>query len=227
MQLLKWFIDLFLHLDKHLGELISMFGNWSYVVLGLVVFCETGLVVTPFLPGDSLLFTAGAFAAKGWFNIGALFALLGVAAVAGDTVNYWIGHKVGPAVFSGKKVRFLNKKHLERTHAFYEKHGGKTIIIARFIPIIRTFAPFVAGIGAMSYARFIAYNIIGGIMWVSICLFGGFFFGNLPFVQKNFSTVIIAIIFISILPGIIEFARSKARSKREQAANAARASESA
>lgn len=221
MKLLKWFIDLFLHLDKHLGEFIPMFGNWSYVLLGLVVFCETGLVVTPFLPGDSLLFACGAFAARGWLNIVVLYLVLTIAAIAGDTVNYWIGNKVGPAVFKSEKVRFLNKKHLERTHAFYERHGGKTIIIARFVPIIRTFAPFVAGIGAMSYPRFIAYNIVGAIAWVSICLFGGYFFGNLPFVQKNFSSVILAIIFISVLPGVIEFLRERARSKREAAAASA------
>ena len=209
MELVKSLIDIFLHLDTHLGEIIQSYGAWTYTILFLIVFCETGLVVTPILPGDSLLFAAGAFAARGDLNVLLLFTLLCVAAIVGDTVNYWIGHYIGPKIFHKEDVRFLNKKHLERTHAFYEKYGGKTIIIARFIPIIRTFAPFVAGIGSMSYWRFIAFNVVGGVLWVAICVFGGYFFGNLEIVRRNFSLVIIAIVLISVLPVIIEFARHK------------------
>jgi membrane-associated protein len=209
MELVKSLIDIFLHLDKHLGEIIQNYGVWTYTILFLIVFCETGLVVTPVLPGDSLLFAAGAFAARGDLNVLLLFTLLCVAAIVGDTVNYWIGHYVGPKIFHKEGVRFLNKKHLQRTHEFYEKYGGKTIIVARFIPIIRTFAPFVAGIGSMSYWRFIAFNIVGGVLWVAICVFGGYFFGNLEIVRNNFSLVIIAIVLISVLPIIIEFARQK------------------
>ena len=212
-------VDLFLHLDKHLGAIIQQYGTWTYAILTLVVFCETGLVVTPFLPGDSLLFAAGALAAlpESPLSVYFLFLLLSAAAILGDTVNYWIGHKVGPRAFEGK-VKFLNKNHLERTHEFYERYGGKTIIIARFVPIVRTFAPFVAGIGSMSYGKFITYNVVGGILWVAICLFAGFFFGNLPFVKQNFSVVIIAIIVISVLPGVYEFARHKMDARRRRAA---------
>jgi len=222
MDLIAKAVDLFLHLDKHLGAIIQQYGVWTYAILTLVVFCETGLVVTPFLPGDSLLFAAGALAAlpASPLRVEVLFLLLSGAAIAGDTVNYWIGHKVGPRAFEGR-IKFLNKKHLERTHEFYERYGGKTIIIARFVPIIRTFAPFVAGIGSMSYGRFILYNVVGGIAWVAICLFGGFFFGNLPFVKENFSVVILAIVFISILPGVYEFVRHKAEARRRRAAELA------
>ena len=222
MDLLAKAVDLFLHLDKHLGAIIQQYGMWTYAILTLVVFCETGLVVTPFLPGDSLLFAAGALAAlpASPLKIGVLFLLLTAAAIAGDTVNYWIGLKVGPRAFEGK-IKFLNRKHLERTHEFYERYGGKTIIIARFVPIVRTFAPFVAGIGSMSYGRFILYNVVGGIAWVAICLFGGYFFGNLPFVKENFSVVILAIVFISILPGVYEFVRHKAAARRRRAAELA------
>jgi membrane-associated protein len=209
MEFVKSLVDLFLHLDKHLNEIIQGYGVWTYLILFLIVFCETGLVITPFLPGDSLLFAAGTFAALGSLNVTLLFAALCVAAVVGDTVNYWIGHYVGPKVFNRENVRFLNKKHLERTHEFYEKYGGKTIIIARFIPIIRTFAPFVAGIGSMSYWRFIVYNIAGGVLWVALCVFGGYFFGNLEIVKRNFSLVVLAIILISVLPILIEFARHR------------------
>jgi len=209
MDFLKTLIDFFLHLDQHLGELIRNYGLWSYLILFLIIFCETGLVITPFLPGDSLLFAAGTFAARGDLSVWWLFILLTVAAIIGDTVNYWVGHYVGPKVFHKENVRFLNKKHLERTHEFYEKYGGKTIIIARFIPIIRTFAPFVAGIGSMTYWRFITYNIVGGILWVGICVFAGFFFGNIPIVKNNFSIVIIAIVLISVLPVIVEFIRHR------------------
>jgi membrane-associated protein len=211
MELINRLIDLFLHLDKHLTEVIGQYGGWTYLILFLIVFCETGLVVTPILPGDSLLFAAGALAALGSLNVFWLFVLLSIAAIAGDTVNYWAGHWVGPKIFHRENVRFLNKKHLERTHEFYEKYGGKTIIIARFIPIVRTFAPFVAGIGSMSYGRFIAYNVIGGIAWVGICVFAGYFFGNLEIVKKNFSLVIIAIVLISVLPMAVEFIRHRVK----------------
>ncbi len=215
MELIKFLIDLFLHLDKHLSEIILAYGGWTYGLLFLIIFMETGFVVTPFLPGDSLLFAAGTFASPALgsaLHIGLLFVLLCLAAIAGDTVNYWIGHYIGPRAFSGE-IRFLKKEYLDRTHAFFEKHGGKTIIIARFIPIIRTFAPFVAGVGAMSYGRFISYNVIGGVVWVTLFTFGGYFFGNLPFVKNNFSIVVLAIILISVLPVLIEFTRGLSRSR--------------
>lgn len=217
MELIKDFIDLFMHLDKHLHAVIQDYGGLTYLILFLIIFCETGLVVTPLLPGDSLLFAAGAFAASGSLHVGWLFILLSIAAIAGDTLNYWIGHFVGPKVFSKENVRFLNKEYLDRTHQFYEKYGAKTIIIARFVPIVRTFAPFVAGIGSMSYGRFISYNIIGGIAWVAICVFAGYFFGNLPVVKENFTLVILAIIFISILPGLIEFLRQRSQTSSSEA----------
>ena len=216
MEMLNYFIDLLIHLDKHLQVVIQQYGGWTYLILFLIIFCETGLVVTPILPGDSLLFAAGTFAAGGALDPWILFLLLAVAAVLGDTVNYWIGHAVGPRVFHQEKVRFLKKEYLVRTHEFYERHGGKTIIIARFIPIIRTFAPFVAGIGSMSYGRFIAYNVIGGVAWIAGFVFGGYLFGNIPLVKKNFSLVILAIIIISILPGVIEFFRQRAQNKIRQ-----------
>ncbi|MFY9557466.1 MAG: DedA family protein [Blastocatellia bacterium] len=209
MEFISKLIDVFLHLDKHLNEIIGQYGAWTYLILFLIVFCETGLVVTPVLPGDSLLFAAGTFAALGSLNVFWLFVLLTLAAVLGDTVNYWIGHWVGPKIFHRENVRFLNKKHLERTHAFYERYGGKTIIIARFIPIVRTFAPFVAGIGSMTYWRFIAYNVIGGVAWVALCVFAGFFFGNLAIVKNNFSLAIIAIVLISVLPMLAEYFRHR------------------
>lgn len=208
MEFIEYLIDLFLHLDKHLHEIILQYGVLTYVILFGVIFAETGLVFTPFLPGDSLLFAAGTFAAIGSLNVHLLFILLTVAAILGDTVNYWVGNYLGPKVFE-KKIRFLKKEHLEKTHQFYEKHGGKTIIIARFIPIIRTFAPFVAGIGAMTYSKFILYNVVGGVIWCALFVYGGYFFGNLPIVKNNFSIVIIVIIIISVLPGVIEFARHK------------------
>lgn len=207
MDLLLVFIDIFMHLDKHLSDVIQQYGTITYLILFLIIFCETGFVVTPFLPGDSLLFAAGTFAALGMLNITWLFVLLSIAAIAGDTLNYWIGHFIGPKIFHKENVRFLNKKHLDHTHNFYEKYGSKTIIIARFVPIVRTFAPFVAGIGSMNYMHFITYNIVGGIAWILICVSAGYLFGNIPIVQQNFTLVIFAIIFISILPGIIEFIR--------------------
>lgn len=216
MELIGNLIELVLHLDKHLNVIIQTYGVWTYLLLFLVIFLETGLVVTPILPGDSLLFAAGTFAALGSLNVGWLFILLSVAAVGGDTMNYWIGHFVGPKVFSKEDVRFLNKEHLDRTHRFYEKHGGKTIILARFIPIIRTFAPFVAGIGKMTYWHFISYNVIGGLAWIALFTFGGYFFGNIPFVKRNFTLVILAIIFVSLVPVMIEFVNHRLRSRREK-----------
>lgn len=220
MELIHWFVDFFLHLDKHLAEVIRAYGTWTYGLLFLIVFLETGLVVTPLLPGDSLLFAAGSFAALGALDPWLLFLLLSVAAILGDTVNYAIGHYLGPKVFHFPRSRFFNPEHLRRTHAFYEKYGGKTIIIARFVPIVRTFAPFVAGIGAMSYSRFIAYNVVGGLLWVAVCLFGGYFFGNLPFVRENFSLVILAIVVISILPAVFEYLRHRAQARRAATSSA-------
>ena len=220
MEFISYLIDLFLHLDKHLSQIIQNYGVWTYLLLFLVIFMETGFVVTPFLPGDSLLFAAGTFASPALgssLNIFLLWALLCTAAILGDTVNYWIGHFVGPKAFTGE-VRFLKVEYLDRTHEFYEKHGGKTIIIARFIPIIRTFAPFVAGVGAMNYGRFITYNVVGGVAWVTIFTFGGYYFGNLPFVKENFSLVVIAIIFISVVPMIFEFIKQRTSGAKEAGA---------
>jgi membrane-associated protein len=214
MQIISEFIDFLLHLDVHLNMIIQNFGIWTYLILFLIIFMETGFVITPFLPGDSLLFAAGSFAGLGSLNIFALFITLSLAAIIGDTVNYWIGHFIGPRAFSGS-IRFLKKEYLDRTHEFYERHGGKTIILARFIPIIRTFAPFVAGIGAMDYPRFFLFNVIGALLWVSLFTFGGYFFGNLQIVQDNFTIVIIAIILISVLPGVFEFLRDKYNSRKE------------
>jgi membrane-associated protein len=216
MELILKLFDIFLHLDEYLGAIIQDYGTLTYLLLFIVIFMETGLVVTPFLPGDSLIFAAGTFAGLGALNPFIIFGLLGFAAILGDTVNYWIGHYIGPRAFSGN-IRFLKKEYLDRTHAFYEKHGGKTIILARFIPIIRTFAPFVAGVGAMTYGKFITYNIVGGLLWVAIFTFMGYFFGNLPVVQDNFSLVIIAIILISVMPAVIEFAKEKLRQRKEVA----------
>lgn len=209
MELIKLFWDYFIHIDKHLGGIIEYFGPWVYVVFFLIIFCETGLVVTPFLPGDSLLFAIGAFCAQGSFNVANIFILLSIAAILGDNVNYRIGRYMGPKVFHEEKARFWNKEHLEKTHNFFEKHGGKTIIIAQFMPIIRTFAPFVAGIGSMTYWRFLIYNLIGVISWVSFFVLGGYYFGNLPVVKQNFTLVIMVIIIISLMPAVIGFLRQK------------------
>jgi membrane-associated protein len=221
MEYIKVAFDFLLHIDRYLSVIIQDFGAWSYLILFVVIFIETGLVVTPFLPGDSLLFAAGAFAAVGAFNPVLLFVLMAIAAVAGDTANYWIGHKIGPRVFSGE-VKFLKKEYLDKTQAFYEKHGGKTIFLARFIPIIRTFAPFVAGVGKMRYGYFISYNIIGGIVWTALCTFVGYFFGNLPVVKENFSLVIVAIVIISVMPAVWEVVKAKIEEKK--AAKTAQAS---
>ncbi len=209
MDFISRVIDIVIHLDRHLAELIQNYGTWTYMILFFVVFCETGLVVTPFLPGDSLLFAAGTFAALGSLKVGWLFLVLSAAAVIGDTANYWIGHIIGPKAFQKEKARFFKKEYLDRTHQFYEKYGGETIIIARFVPIIRTFAPFVAGIGRMSYWRFISYNIIGGVGWVALFVFGGYFFGSLPVVKRHFTIIIFAIILISMVPGTVEFIRHR------------------
>jgi membrane-associated protein len=209
MDLLKQILDLFLHVDRHLLELIVSLGGWIYALLFAIVFCETGLVVTPFLPGDSLLFAVGAFAATGSLDLSLSIAVLTIAAVLGDTANYWIGYALGPKLAREGKLRFVKKEHLDKTHAFYEKYGAKTIILARFVPIVRTFAPFVAGFGTMTYKRFMTYNVVGGVAWVLLCTLSGYFFGNLPFVKKHFELVLLGIIFISILPGVVEFLRAR------------------
>ena len=209
VELIVQFIDIFIHLDKHISLVLQTFGAWTYLIVFLIIFCETGFVVTPILPGDSLLFGLGTFAARGDLDVVWLILLLSVAAVGGDTVNYAIGKYVGPRVFTQKDSRLFKKEYLDRTHKFYEKYGGITIIVARFMPIVRTFAPFVAGIGRMSYGRFLSYNVIGGISWILLFITGGYYFGNLPFVKANFTFVIIAIIIISMLPGIIEYVRHR------------------
>lgn len=208
MEPLRSILDFFLHLDQHLSQVISQYGIWTHLILFLIVFCETGLVVTPFLPGDSLLFAAGTFAALGALDLRLVMILLIIAAVIGDTVNYWVGAYVGPRAFGGN-VKFLKQEYLERTHAFYEKHGGKTIILARVIPIIRTFAPFVAGVGAMSYPKFITYNVVGAVLWVVLFVLAGYYFGNIPTVRENFTLVILTIIAISVLPMVIEAVRAR------------------
>lgn len=219
MELLTQFIDLFLHLDKHLTVVTANYGAWVYLILFLIVFCETGLVVMPILPGDSLLFAAGALASLGELNVWTLCISLTIAAVIGDTVNYHIGKMLGPKVFGKKDSRFFKQKHLEQTQKFYEKYGGKTIIIARFMPIIRTFAPFVAGIGTMQYSRFIQYNIVGAVLWVFGFVFLGYGFGQHEFVKKNFSLVILAIIILSVMPGVIEFIKAKKKNSTSSCKN--------
>jgi membrane-associated protein len=217
MDYLKIFIDLFLHLDTHLNAITSEYGMLTYLLLFIVVFCETGLVVTPFLPGDSLIFATGALAASGSLNLLTLFVLLCLAAILGDTVNYQIGHLLRDKIANREDIRFIKKEHLDRTRVFFEKYGAKTIVFARFVPIIRTFAPFVAGVGIMPYSKFISFNVIGGVAWVFAFLFGGYFFGNLPIVKNNFSLVILGIIFVSLLPGIITYLQSRRDSQRTTA----------
>lgn len=201
-------VDFILNIDVHLDSIIRQYGAWTYMILFMLIFAETGFVVTPFLPGDSLLFAAGAFAARGSLDPYTLTVLLIIAAIAGDTVNYWIGHALAPRLAQGK-IRFIKESHLRKTQEFYDRHGGKTIIIARFVPIVRTFAPFVAGVGTMHYPRFLAYNVIGGVVWVLLFVWAGYFFGNIPAVEHNFTLVIFAIIFISLLPPIIEYIRHR------------------
>ncbi len=203
------FIDLFIHLDDHLNTLVQTCGSWTYLVLFLIVFCETGLVFTPFLPGDSLLFAVGTLAAVGILDIQGTLLVLSAAAISGDSANYGIGHLLAPRVFGHEKIPFLKQEYLERTEKFFEKYGGKTIIIARFVPIIRTFAPFLAGVGAMRYRRFLLYNVTGGLLWVFVLTLAGYYFGTLKFVKENFSLVILGIIIVSILPGVIEFLRHR------------------
>ncbi len=206
MEMIRQFVDLFLHLDKHLGEAIQNYGTWTYGLLALIVFCETGLVVTPILPGDSLLFAAGLFAGLGHLNIWVLFGSLTLAAVLGDTLNYHIGKFIGPKVFSQEDSRIFKKAYLEKTARFYAKYGAKTVVLARFVPIVRTFAPFVAGVGSMEYPKFLAYNVIGAVLWVGICLAAGFFLGGIEVVRENFSIAVLAVIFVSILPALVEMA---------------------
>ncbi len=209
MEWIKELVSFVLHIDHHLDMLIQNYGSWTHALLFLIVFCETGLVITPFLPGDSLLFAVGAFAARGSLDLGLCIVLLIVAAILGDTVNYAIGKKVGPKIFQRDDVRFLKREHLMRAHQFYEKYGGKAIILARFVPIVRTFAPFVAGIGTMTYTKFVAYNVVGGVVWVLIFVLGGYWFGNMEVVRKNFTLVILAIIVLSILPAVWEVWRAR------------------
>lgn len=209
MNSIRFIVDLFLHIDKNLAMVISQFGLWSYALLFFVIFMETGLVVTPFLPGDSLLFAAGALTASmGVFDIKLLWLLMVAAAFLGDTVNYWIGHYIGPKAFE-MNSKILKKEYLDKAQAFYDKHGGIAIVLARFVPIVRTFAPFVAGVGKMHYTKFLSYNAVGGLLWVSIMLFAGYFFGNIPFVKDNFHYVVVVIILISVVPIAIEWAKSK------------------
>ncbi|MFZ5902190.1 MAG: DedA family protein [Chloroflexota bacterium] len=214
MDFVTYLIDLFLHLDEYLAQIISQYGVWTYAILFFVIFMETGFVVTPFLPGDSLLFAAGTFAALGSLNVWLLVFLLMAAAILGDTVNYWIGHYLGDRAYN---IKWIKKEYLDKTHAFFEKHGGKTIFLARFVPIVRTFAPFVAGIGRMSYGFFFRWNVIGGITWVALFAFAGYFFGNIPFIKRNFEFVIIAIILVSVLPMVFEWLRARREGKRVKA----------
>ncbi len=215
MEWLEYLMHFVLHLDKHLYELVTTYGIWVYVFLFLIVFAETGFVAAPFLPGDSLLFAAGAIAATGALHVYALIAILAVAAILGDTVNYWIGYYIGPKIFKKQKSLFFNPEYLERTCRFFEKHGGKTIVIARFIPIIRTFAPFIAGIGRMSYLRFALYNILGAVFWVPVFIYAGYFLGNIHFIKQHFSLMIITLIVVSLIPAVFEYLRHRQAKKEE------------
>ena len=214
MELINTLVEMFLHLDEQLADIISRYGTWTYGILFAIIFMETGLVITPFLPGDSLLFAAGSFAGLGSLNIWLLLILLSIAAIIGDTVNYWIGHYMGDRAYN---VKWIKKEYLDRTHAFFEKHGGKTIFLARFVPIVRTFAPFVAGMGHMSYGYFFSYNVFGGLVWVFLFTLMGYFFGNLPFVQQNFELVIVAILLLSVVPIVWEFFKARRETKQEKA----------
>ncbi|HYA21342.1 MAG TPA: DedA family protein [Burkholderiales bacterium] len=213
MEVLASIFDLLAHLDQHLLALLNAYGGWVYLILFLIIFCETGLVVTPFLPGDSLLFVTGALTATGALNVQGVATLLMAAAFSGDNTNYWIGRYLGPKVFHKEQSLFFNRAYLEKTRIFYEKHGGKTILIARFMPVIRTFAPFVAGIGRMHYPRFLLYSLGGSVFWISCFVFGGYYFGNVPVVQQNLTAFVVLIIVISILPGVIEYFRAQARAR--------------
>ena len=213
MEIVTGFIDVVLHLDKYLQWLATNYGGWIYLILFLVIFCETGLVITPFLPGDSLLFVAGAVAAGGGMDVHSLFGVLVLASFLGDNTNYWIGRIAGPRVFSRQGSKLLDPRHLQRTHQFYAKHGGKTVLIARFVPIVRTFAPFVAGLGRMVYQRFVGYAFAGALLWIGSLVYAGYFFGNLPFVRQNLSLVIVGIVLLSIAPGIVEVLRNRRASR--------------
>ncbi|HTL52508.1 MAG TPA: DedA family protein [Planctomycetota bacterium] len=218
MQMFLDLLDVVLHLDRYMGDIVAQYGLWTYAILFIIIFLETGIVITPFLPGDSLLFAAGAIVPIcPSLNIGVVFLVIVSAAILGDTVNYHIGRWMGPKVFSRPSSRLLSQKHLERAQQFYEKHGGKTIVLARFIPVIRTFAPFVAGIGRMDYTRFLIYNIAGGVSWAAILVFAGYFFGQMPWVKNNFSLIVLAIIVISVLPLAIEWIRHRNEMRRTQA----------
>ena len=216
MEFIQLVIDFILHIDRHLAELTAAYGPWIYGILFLIIFCETGLVVTPFLPGDSLLFVAGAIATQDAMNVHIMVPLLIVAAILGDAVNYSIGRFFGAKLFANPDSKIFRRRYLEVTEAFYEKHGGKTIILARFVPIVRTFAPFVAGMGHMPYRRFATYNVIGAVVWVTLFSYAGYFFGNLPVVQSNLHYLIVAIIFVSILPGVIEIIRHRRAAARAE-----------
>ncbi len=209
MQLLFKFADLFLHLDKYLGSVIQSYGNWTYLILFLIIFCETGFVVTPILPGDSLLFAIGMFAAAGAIDLSKVWPLLIFAAILGDNVNYAVGNFIGPKVFHYENSRIFKKEYLQKTHNFYEKYGGMTIILAKYVPIVRTFAPFVAGVGAMTYPKFLLFNVIGGFTWVTVIMLSGYYFGNIPVIKNNFTIVVLTIIFISMLPGLIGYLRHR------------------
>jgi membrane-associated protein len=216
MDLILKLVDFILHVDVYLNEIIAQYGAWTLLILFVIIFLETGVVITPFLPGDSLIFAAATFAARGSIDPIALFSLLSIAAIAGDTVNYWIGYRVGAKAYTGE-VKWIKKEYIARTHAFFEKHGGKAIFLARFVPIVRTFAPFVAGISEMSYGFFFRWNVIGGITWVAIFTTLGYFFGNIPLVQKNFELTIVAIILISVVPIFIEAYKARTEMKKSKA----------
>ena len=209
MEIVSSFIDVVLHLDRHLQTLVANYGVWIYLILFAIIFCETGLVVTPFLPGDSLLFVAGAVAAGGGMDVHTLFAVLALASFSGDNTNYWIGRFAGPRIFTRKGSLLFNPEHLERTRRFYQRYGGKTVLIARFVPIVRTFAPFVGGMGKMAYSRFLGYSFAGAVLWIGSLTYAGYFFGNLPLVRDHLSIVIIGIVVLSIMPGVIEFLRAR------------------
>ena len=214
MELLAHAVEFILHVDRHLDLFIRDYGTWAYALLFLIIFAETGLVVTPFLPGDSLLFAAGAIAARGSLDVGLLAVLLAVAAIVGDALNYWIGHTLGDRLVGGKRIRLIKQEHLDLTHQFYERHGARTIILARFVPIVRTFAPFVAGLGRMTYRRFATYNVVGGITWITLFVLGGFFFGNLAVVQRHFGLVIIGIILISFAPMVLTIWQERSAARK-------------
>ncbi|MCI1944004.1 DedA family protein [Clostridium luticellarii] len=217
MSFIENLINVVLHIDKYLNIIIQNYGLWTYGIIFLIIFCETGLVITPFLPGDSIIFATGALASEGMLEVFTLYIVFFLAAVLGDTANYFIGKKIGTGILEKENIRFVNKEHLDKAHRFYEKHGSMAIVLGRFIPIIRTFVPFIAGIGEMSYSKFITYNVLGGFLWVSLFLWGGYFFGSLPFIKRNFSYVVIAIIIISLIPAVVTFVRER---KKDDTADA-------